>query len=205
MAPARHSSFLPIPVAMNSFDNFSNLVNDNLFKIKSDFFKIASFESGVASSPPSFLKTPAFHRVSSLTSKGLQSSKGGAVSLSCLFFLFMLTSPPNRFAFVIASISCKRVGDSHLHSSGGPTTLSSPSPLVCSQARGGATNDRRSDKSSAATIRATAFSISPFPSFGFKSSSGRDLPLDQLSAGPPPELLLPPCPPRPPPSSLLSL
>mmetsp|Transcript_22776 Transcript_22776/g.37148 ORF Transcript_22776/g.37148 Transcript_22776/m.37148 type:complete len:259 (+) Transcript_22776:2763-3539(+) len=179
-APVRQSISRLIPQLMKSSDNLSNLVSDSLLRINSARRRISSLLSAASASSvsPSFpVKTLAFHRVSSLTSRGLQSSSAGAVSFGFSFLRRRScfdTSPPMRSALAISSISASRVGEFQWHASGG------------SQDEGAARFSNRIARISKTLIRFTAFSASELPSPGFKSSVGSTFPLDHdLSSLPP--------------------
>mmetsp|Transcript_19935 Transcript_19935/g.29561 ORF Transcript_19935/g.29561 Transcript_19935/m.29561 type:complete len:316 (-) Transcript_19935:477-1424(-) len=198
-APVRQSISRPIPQLIKSSDNLSNLVRDNLLRINNARRRISSLLSTASSSSvsPSFpTKTLAFHRVSSLTSRGLQSSSAGAVSFGFSFLRrrsCLDTSPPMRSALAISTMSASRVGVFQWHASGG------------SQDEGAARFSKRIDRISKTLMRFTAFSTSELPSPGFKSSVGTTFPLDHdLSSLPPssPPLLPRDCCLRLPPSLL---
>mmetsp|Transcript_26012 Transcript_26012/g.58341 ORF Transcript_26012/g.58341 Transcript_26012/m.58341 type:complete len:229 (+) Transcript_26012:134-820(+) len=178
-APVRQSISRPIPQSINAFESLSNFVRDSLFRMSMALRKISSLPSSPSpdSAPPSPLNTLAFQRVSSLTSRGLQSSSAGAVS--CLFFFFsgLDTSPPIRPASDEALISARRVSDTHRMISGGLLALSS-SP----HASGASIKFIRIARRSFASIRFTAFCASSPPSPGLRSSVGKTFPLDQFES-----------------------
>mmetsp|Transcript_18101 Transcript_18101/g.39095 ORF Transcript_18101/g.39095 Transcript_18101/m.39095 type:complete len:207 (+) Transcript_18101:1715-2335(+) len=183
-ASVKHSTSLPMPQLMNSSDNLSNLVRDNLLRIRRALRMTSSLLSSpsvtAAASPSLPSNTLAFQRVSSFTSMGLQSSRRGAVSLGFFLGPFrfplggMTTSPTVRSALDDSSISETRVGVSHRHAGGGFVLLSSTDHEA-----GASMKSKRIAKRSSTEIRFTAFSVSVFPSPGFNNSTGNTFPLDQ--------------------------
>mmetsp|Transcript_23686 Transcript_23686/g.47101 ORF Transcript_23686/g.47101 Transcript_23686/m.47101 type:complete len:203 (+) Transcript_23686:1281-1889(+) len=144
--PALTSSSVPhMPVLSHWAASLSKFVSVSLLSTTRAFLRIAACSSSSASSAPSTLP---FHLVSSLTSRGLQSLRRGAVSW-CPRLL--VTSPPMRPAVAVRSMTARR--SSAFHSTWSPGGLKFDS--------GRAVNFRRSSRRSPAVYLMTESPSAP--------------------------------------------